>query len=190
MIANAPNEATAADADKLWIFLDPVTTGTTLYANMPYVFKPKSAQAGYEFKTTTATLKAKTAEALVSTETVKNKYSFYATYDNTTATTENPFYYVSTEGKICKGTSVTVGAYRWIIKVTDKSGFTYAPQLNLEFVEGDATNSQTTGIETRDAAKGVAENYYNLNGMEVKSPAKGIHIVKTANGEVRKVVVK
>ena len=190
MIANAPNEATAADADKLWIFLDPVTTGTTLYANMPYVFKPKSAQAGYEFKTTSAMLKATTTEALISTETVMNKYSFYATYGNTTATETEPFYYVNTEGQICKGTTVTVGAYRWIIKVTDKSGFTYAPQLNLEFVEGDATSSQTTGIETHDAAKGVAENYYNLNGMEVKSPAKGIHIVKTANGEVRKVVVK
>ena len=190
MIANAPNEATAADADKLWIFLDPVTTGTTLYANMPYVFKPKSEQTDYHFATTSATLKAKTDAALISTETVKNKYSFYATYDNTTATESDPFYYVNTEGQICKGTSVTVGAYRWIIKVTDKSGFNYAPQLNLEFVEGDATSSQTTGIETRDAAKGVAENYYNLNGMEVKSPAKGIHIVKTANGEVRKVVVK
>ena len=192
MIANAPNEATAADADKLWIFLDPVTSGTTLYANMPYVFKPKYALTGYEFKTTTTTamLKAKEDDALISTETVKNKYSFYATYGNTTATGSDPFYYVNTEGQICKGTTVTVGAYRWIIKVTDKSGFTYAPQLNLEFVEGDATSSQTTGIETRDAAKGVAENYYNLNGMEVKSPAKGIHIVKTANGEVRKVVVK
>ena len=190
MIANAPGESTPADADKLWIFLDPVTTGTTLYANMPYVFKPKNEQPNYQFKTTSATLKATTDAALVTTETVKNKYSFYATYNNTTATTVNPFYYVNTEGQICKGTTVTVGAYRWIIKVTDKSGFTYAPQLNLEFVEGDATSSQTTGIETRDAAKGVAENYYNLNGMEVKSPAKGIHIVKTANGEVRKVVVK
>lgn len=189
MIANAPDEATAADADKLWIFLDPVTTGATLHANMPYVFKPKSVQTNYQFKTTSATLKAKNADALIQTQTMANNYNFYATYSNTTATAGAPFYYVSVDGKICKGTSVTVGAYRWIIKATSRS-ITYSPLLTFDFVEGDNTNANTTGIETLDTEKGSVESYYNISGQELKTPGKGVHIVKSADGKVKKVIIK
>lgn len=189
MIANAPDEATAADANKLWIFLDPVTTGATLHANMPYVFKPKSEQTNYQFKTTSATLKAKNAETLIQTQTMANNYNFYATYSNTTATAGDPFYYVSMDGKICKGTSVTVGAYRWIIKATSKS-ISYSPLLTFDFVEGDNTNANTTGIETLDTEKGCVESYYNISGQEMKTPGKGVHIVKSADGKVKKVIIK
>ena len=189
MIANAPDEATAADANKLWIFLDPVTTGATLHANMPYVFKPKSEQTNYQFKTTSATLKAKNAETLIQTQTMANNYNFYATYSNTTATAGDPFYYVSVDGKICKGTSVTVGAYRWIIKATSKS-ISYSPLLTFDFVEGDNTNANTTGIETLDTEKGCVESYYNISGQEMKTPGKGVHIVKSADGKVKKVIIK
>lgn len=189
MIANAPDEATAADADKLWIFLDPITTGATLHANMPYVFIPKSVQTNYQFKTTSATLKAKNADALIQTQTMANNYNFYATYSNTTATAGAPFYYVSVDGKICKGTSVTVGAYRWIIKATSKS-ITYSPLLTFDFVEGDNTNANTTGIETLDTEKGSVESYYNISGQELKTPGKGVHIVKSADGKVKKVIIK
>ena len=48
---------------------------------------------------------------LAKTETMKDIYSFYATYQNTTATASNPFYYVSALGNICLGTTTTVGPF-------------------------------------------------------------------------------
>lgn len=55
--------------------------------------------------------------------------------------------------------------------------------------EGNADNA--TGITTVSAKKGTGTvTYYNLNGMRIDAPTKGIYIVKDADGNVSKRIKK
>lgn len=181
MIANAAQPGENPASDDVYIFLNPMAAGDVLYGNKPYVYRPKEAVTDYEFTTDLATLHAKTDASVLQTSTTTATYDFYGTYADTEATTENPFYYVSVNGNICKGTTVTVGPYRWILKATSKGGASYAPTFS--FMENG-----TTGInEVQDSGFKVqgSEAFYNLNGQRVAQPTKGLYIV---NG--KKVVIK
>jgi hypothetical protein len=81
---------------------------------------------------------AKNESSVLQTSTALANYDFYGTYDNVTATPSSPFYYISINGNVCYGTSVTVGPYRWILRATSKGGVSYAPQIT--FSEGETTN--------------------------------------------------
>ena len=189
MIAHAAAAGETEDPDKIWVFLAEMTTDRVLKANKPYVVRPKSALTNREFALTgdNVTLKAKTDAAMLTTETTTETYSFYPTYASTTGG-EDYIYYVSTAGQISKSKTVAVDPYRWIIKVTAKNDANYAPRLG--FVEGEG--SETSGIDTVAPADGkaVVEGYYLLNGTRVQQPAKGVHIVKYADGTVKKVNIK
>ena len=181
MIANAAQPGENPASDDVYIFLNPMAAGDVLYGNKPYVYRPKVEVADYAFVSEGATLLAKTDASVLQTSTTTATYDFYGTYANTTATTENPFYYVSAAGNICKGTTVTVGPYRWILKATSKNGVSYAPKFS--FAEGETTGInevQGSGFKVQGS-----EAFYNLNGQRVSQPTKGLYIV---NG--RKVVVK
>lgn len=179
MIANAAQPGENPASDDVYIFLNPMAAGDVLYGNKPYVYRPKGAVTDYEFTTELATLLAKTDASVLQTSTTTATYDFYGTYANTTATTENPFYYVSVNGNICKGTTVTVGPYRWILRDTAKDGISYAP--NFSFMENG-----TTGInDVRSQMEDGRGEVYNLAGQRVSQPTKGLYIV---NG--KKVVIK
>ena len=126
----------------------------------------------YVFSTENTTLLAKTDATVLHTETAQANYDYYGTYDNTTATAGSPFYYISVNGNICYGTSVTVGPYRWILRATDKDGVSYARPIT--FIEDEG---ETTGIKTVESSKQLkAHSYYDLQGRRVDKPAKGLYI--------------
>ena len=188
LIATAaePGETGGTD-DVFWIFLNPVTTaGTTLYASMPYVYKPKSEQTDYAFTAQNATLKAISNEASIVNSTTTAIYRFYGVYNSETASAENVIYYLNTSGEVSMGNenSVVVGPYRWIIKMTSKTGPNYAPRF--VFIEGDGTTTAISGI----TEESTVADYFTLDGVRVNKPAKGISLVKQKNGEVKKVIVK
>lgn len=166
---------------KVWIYLTPITDASTkLDANTPYVFVPKAA-GDYTFTTSTgAQLKAKTADAILESST----YKFYATYENTTAMEEDPFYYVNTTNQISYGTTVTVGSYRWIVKASSGSD-----ARSLEFSVGGDDN--TTGINAiTGSGNELKGEFYTIGGAKVQTPGKGVYVVKRTNGEVKKIVIK
>ena len=138
MIANAPNPETNA-TDDIWVFLKKMSAGGVLHANMPYVYKPKEAVTDYAFTTANATLKAKNTGVIADSRTLENIYSFYVTYEPTTATAADPFYYVNIDGTVSLGDdgSVTVGAFRWIVRVESKFGETPAYARNMVFFDGE-----------------------------------------------------
>lgn len=190
MIANAPNAQTDA-TDDIWVFLKKVDAGTVLHANMPYVYKPKKAVTDYAFTTENATLKAKATDVRLTMMTAEDTYTLYGTYEPTTATADDPFYYVNNQGSMSLGNSVTVGAFRWIMRVESKFGGTSnaAYARRLTFFDGeDGEANGTTGIVSVNGS-GVtvdgSSDYYDLQGRKVKQPKKGLYI---QNG--RKVIVK
>ena len=188
MIANAPNPQTNV-SDQMWVFLKQTGEGDVLHANKPYVYKAKEAVTDYPFTTQNTVLKAKETGVTAKTETMEDIYNFYATYDATTATALDPFYYVNTEGTISLGNNgtISVAPFRWIIRKVSKYGNTpsYAP--NMIFFDGD----ETTGINslTPDPSPtGEGSDYwYDLSGrkLEKQPMQKGLYIV---NGN--KVVIK
>ena len=189
MIANAPDPSQNA-GDDIWVFLKKVDAGTVLHANMPYVYKPKEAVTDYAFTTENAVMKAKQTDEIATMQTMEDTYTLFGTYEPTTATADDPFYYINTSGTMSLGNDgmVTVGAFRWIMRKASKFGGSssaaYAP--TIRFFDGDENGA--TGIDSVNGS-GVTVNgssaYYDLQGRKVEQPKKGLYI---RNG--RKVIVK
>ena len=185
MIANAPNAQTDA-TDDIWVFLKKVDAGTMLHANMPYVYKPKEAVTDYAFTTENATLKAKATDARLTMMTAEDTYTLYGTYEPTTATAADPFYYVNINGKLSYGDAVTVGAFRWIMRVESKFGNKPAYVRQMVFFDGE----EATGIISVHGS-GFTVNgsdvWYTLDGRKLdgKPTARGLYI---NNG--KKIVIK
>ena len=186
MIANAPNPETEA-SDEIWVFLKRMNEDEVLHANMPYVYRAKRAVENYEFTTSNAMLKGKNTGVLATMQTMEETYTLYGTYEGTTATAEDPFYYVNIEGDLSLGNdgTVTVGAYRWIMRVESKFGSTPAYARTLHFFDGE--DSETTGISLTPAPSPKGEgSIYTLDGRRIsKATQKGVYI---QNG--KKVVIR
>jgi hypothetical protein len=116
-------------------------------------------------------------------------YKFYATYENTTATEQDPFYYVNINGDLSLGDAVTVGAFRWIMRVESKfdGNAPAAYARNIIIFDGE----ETTGIISIENGKLRIDNssdaWYTIDGVKLdgKPHAKGVYI---QNG--RKVIIK
>ena len=177
MIANAPDAETEA-SDDIWVFLKKMDEGDVLHANMPYVYKPKQAVENYGFTTTGATLKAMNTGVLATMQTMEDTYTLYGTYEGTTATAEDPFYYVNVDGDLSLGNdgTVTVGAYRWIMRVESKSGAMPAYARGIHFVGGE--DSETTNITTTNLTDETNGEWYSLDGRRIAQPTRsGVYIV-------------
>ena len=186
MIANAPNAQTDA-TDDIWVFLKKVDAGTVLHANMPYVYKPKEAVTDYAFTTENATLKAKATDARLTMMTAEDTYTLYGTYEPKTATAADPFYYVNIHGTLSYGDAVTVGAFRWIMRVESKFGNKPAYVRQMVFFDGE--NDETTDIQKAQwsIADGQSGIWYTLDGRKLdgKPSRAGVYIYND-----KKVVIK
>ena len=176
MIVNSPDPSVAVSND-IWVYLKPIGAGDVLHANMPYVYKPKVAVTDYKFTTENATLKAKNTEALLTMMTAEDTYTVYGTYDKIKATTSDQFYYVNVNGGLSLGTSVTVGANRWIVRKASKFGGSTAYGKATFIVEGE-DDSVVTGI-TNLANEDAENTWYTLDGVKLngKPSKKGVYIV-------------
>ena len=188
MIANAPNPQTNA-SDEMWVFLKQIGEGDMLHANMPYVYKPKAAVTDYAFTTNNAVLKAKADDVRITMMTAEDTYTIYATYAPTTATVQDPFYYVNIDGGISLGNdgTVSVGAFRWIIRVESKFGGSTAYARKMTFFDGEETTSLSEELRVKSEEFATASEWYTLDGRKLdgKPAAKGIYM----NGG-KKVVIK
>ena len=171
MIANSPDASQEA-TDAIWMFVKPMAEGEVLHANMPYVYKPKETVTDYEFTTQNAVLKAKDTDACITMMTSEDTYTLYGTYEPTTATNADPFYYMNIYGTLSYGDAVTVDAFRWIMRVESKSGVAYARRILI--FDGEATGL-TTLAPTGRAEEGL---WYTLDGRKLdgKPSRAGIYI--------------
>ena len=85
------------------------------------------------------------------------------------------------------------------LKKAENQGFNDASCYNDQYCSTIFTNEnsvvvfspklKTSGIDETTALKNGAAKYYNLNGVELSTPQKGLNIIKTTDG-VKKVTVK
>lgn len=189
MIANAAEAGETSATDDVWIFVNSIEAGSTLYANKPYLYKPKAAVDNYEFVSENVTLKAPTSSVLLQTATTEATYSFYGTYETTRLqpSSDHRDYYLSINGKLSypASSTIAVGAYRWYLRMETKSGIDYARSIG--FIEEDDTT--VTGLE-RVVAGEEGDTYFTLNGVRVQTPGKGVYIKRSADGSTKKVSFK
>ena len=176
MIAHAPNPQTNA-TDDIWVFLKKLDAGAVLHANMPYVYMAKEAVTDYTFTTDNYPyLQPKNTGVIAKTETMEDIYKFYATYEPTMATAQDPFYYVNIDGELSLGNdgTVTVGAFRWIMRVESKFGNTPSYARKMVFFDGE---EEATGVKE---VKEVNDySWYTLDGCKLsgKPTQKGIYVI-------------
>ena len=180
MIANSPRPEDEATGD-VWMFVKTMAAGDVLHANMPYVYMPLEAVTDYNFTTENTVMMARNTGVIAETRTMEDIYSFYATYENTKATEADPFYYMNINGNLSLGNNgtVTVGAFRWIMRVENKyGGSTPAYARHITIVDGE---SETTGVnEVREADEVSDDSWYTLDGRRLsqKPSRAGVYIYK------------
>ena len=131
-------------------------------------------------------MKAKNTGVIAKSETLEDIYSFYATYENTTATALDPFYYVNINGDMSLGNngSVTVGPYRWIMRVENKFGGSPAYVKAVRIYDGEE-DVATAVSEVKNEGVKSEKSIYNLAGQRMSRLQKGLNIVSG-----KKVLVK
>ncbi|MBR1499060.1 MAG: hypothetical protein IJ615_05465 [Bacteroidaceae bacterium] len=180
MIANSPDPESEA-TDDIWMFVKKMAAGDVLHANMPYLYKPKEAVTDYAFTTENAVLKAKANDARITMMTAEETYTLYGTYGPTAATAQDPFYYMNIDGSLSLGNNgtVTVGAFRWIMRVESKFGGS-TPAYVRKIVIFDGEDDEATGIA--EIANSKSSNgkcdWYTLDGRRLngKPSRAGVYI--------------
>lgn len=84
-------------------------------------------------------------------------------------------------------------SYAYAVTAIREDGSNYAESDLSDYATVDLENgtSQTTGIDQLDDAASVkVVGRYNVNGMRMSTPQRGVNIVKMSDGTVRKVLVK
>lgn len=194
MIAHSATEGSTetTDPNKLWIHLIPMAENGVLKANTPYIFTPQEVATDYEFTTTNATLKALTTGSVASCSTMTEEFNFYGVYSSVhPEDASDIFYYMAKSGQISRATktSTTVGANRWIFRVTPKDGSQSSVSYSIGFVVNGVEDDDVTAVSSAAVeAEGEVVGYYTLNGQKVSEPTKGVYVVKYANGTSKKVV--
>ena len=168
-----------------------VESGSTL-PNTPYMIRAK--QTGEK----TISLKNATLlpaeENSIDCSSVKTKYTFTGTYPGVSGDEMYANGYYALAGGNLKrpsSASVSLGTFRWYLKAESRTGNDADPARTIPVrVFGDEEDAGTTGIANGAAVNGPVE-YYNLEGVKVSpSEAKGIVIVRQADGSMRKVIKK
>lgn len=84
--------------------------------------------------------------------------------------------------------------YAYAVTAIRDNGANYAESVlsNYVTVNLEEGNSQTTGIHQLGNADAAAKiiGRYNVNGMQISAPQRGINLVKMSDGTVKKVLVK
>lgn len=162
-----------------------------LLPNIPYLIRAKEA-GEQTIVLNNVTLK-KTEVQSISCSSTERKYTFTGTYDAIDGLQSKDYIYVS-DGRLCKADDDTeaLAAMRWYITIKDRESMTYTPSrglaksMSIRLVGED----ETTGIMQIENGELKIDNsqptrIFNLNGMRLNKPQKGINII---NG--KKVFVK
>ena len=133
-------------------------------------------------------------ENSIDCSSVRTKYTFMGTYTGVSGDEmDGNGYYALAEGSLMRpsSASVSLGTFRWYLKAESRTGnYAAAARMISVRVLGDEEDAGTTGIADGFTVDGPAE-YYNLEGVKVsQSEAKGIVIVRQADGSMRKVIKK
>ena len=189
MIAASAEAGEVSDNTKINIFIEPLTVGSVLRGNKPYIVMPKTALTDHIFTAENITeIYAVNETSCLGLQTAEFNYDFYGTYDTLGASKPHEWYAMG-GGSISpnKDASATLGSYRWYLKVTPREENADYANISINFVEGD----ETTAIDQMFADPNAEiEGIYTVDGMKLHKPVKGLNIVKYTDGRTKKLYIK
>ena len=146
---------TGKNASNTELYIEEVE-GTTLEAGKPYIFKATATNVVFEGEGNTAV--------------AGNDNGLVGVLESTTATADTYVLSNNTWLKCVSSSLPTIGAYRAYLDLSSVSGGASARSLIMKF-DGE----ETTSISTVNALPSD-NDIYNLNGIRVSHPVKGIYV--------------
>lgn len=105
-------------------------------------------------------------------------------WSNSLCTTQAKYYYNANVMRFGVSRNNTIS-----IDPRDHNGMGFVPR-NYGYNVRPVKHTKTSGIENVEVSDAKIIKVYNLNGMELSEPAKGLNIVVYSNGVTKKVLVK
>lgn len=174
-----------------------VTKGS-IKANSPCLIRPKTA-GEVNIQLTEATLELPKSNA-ISCSSVGTKYTFTGIYQPlSNLKTMGCIFLTGGELREAADDEQVLKAQRWYLTREDLGNYleeTTPVSPKMSTIKIRVIGDDATGIEdiqvvrSMSAAQQSREGIYDLQGRQLSAPAKGLSIIRQANGSTRKVVVK
>ena len=174
-----------------------VTKGS-IKANSPCLIRPKTA-GEVNIQLTEATLEKSKSNA-ISCSSVGTKYTFTGIYQPiSNLKTMGCIFLTGGELREAADDEQVLKAQRWYLTREDLGNYleeTTPVSPKMSTIKIRVIGDDATGIEdiqvvrSMSAAQQSREGIYDLQGRQLSAPAKGLSIIRQANGSTRKVVVK
>ena len=174
-----------------------VTKGS-IKANSPCLIRPKTA-GEVNIQLTEATLELSKSNA-ISCSSVGTKYTFTGIYQPiSNLKTMGCIFLTGGELREAADDEQVLKAQRWYLTREDLGNYleeTTPVSPKMSTIKIRVIGDDATGIEdiqvvrSMSAAQQSREGIYDLQGRQLSAPAKGLSIIRQANGSTRKVVVK
>ena len=184
-------EGVMVEDGKWYIGYVKMKEGESVYANVPYIIKAKTAGSGQKLEFTNVTLKP-TEEFGFSLTSASNVFTFTGLYaKRTTTETVKDWYVVTAKGEFSlqNRAGLSVGAFRFILNVNDridnpyvKSSSSSSVEIGFRCLDGD---DEATSIGETPVMNETPAIIYDVTGRKVENPSNGVYIV---NG--KKVFIK
>ncbi len=174
-----------------------VTKGS-IKANSPCLIRPKTA-GEVNIQLTEVTLESSKSNA-ISCSSVGTKYTFTGIYQPlSNLKTMGCIFLTGGELHEAADDEQVLKAQRWYLTREDLGNYleeTTPVSPKMSTIKIRVIGDDATGIEdiqvvrSMSAAQQSREGIYDLQGRQLSAPAKGLSIIRQANGSTRKVVVK
>lgn len=179
------------NSKEIYIYIETLKAGDTMYGNRPYVMWVKDdSQLEFVYTQEDVDLLAIDNSSRLDVSTAEDRFDFYGTYKYGRPGKSNCFS-LNAEGRyFWMYTSDNRRAYRWYVQATPRDWNTNKNYANMTFftVEegGEATGIDSLNITMDNEIEGI----YTVDGKKLDHPMKGLNIIRMKDNTVKKVYIK
>lgn len=175
----------------IYIYIETLKAGDTLYGNRPYVVWVKdNSKLDFLFTEEDVDLLAIDNSSRLDVSTSEDKFDFYGLYKYGATGKSNAFSLNNAGRYVWMNPSDRLRAYRWCVQATPRDWNTNKNYANMTFftVEegGEATGIDALNITMDNEIEGI----YTVDGKKLDHPMKGLNIIRMKDNTVKKVYIK
>ncbi len=179
------------NSKEIYIYIETLKAGDTMYGNRPYVMWVKDdSQLEFVYTQEDVDLLAIDNSSRLDVSTAEDRFDFYGTYKYGRPGKSNCFS-LNAEGRyFWMYTSDNRRAYRWYVQATPRDWNTNKNYANMTFFTVEEGN-EATGIDALNITMdNEIEGIYTVDGKKLDHPMKGLNIIRMKDNTVKKVYIK
>lgn len=172
----------------VYIYLEKLQAGDTMYGNRPYVVWVKDAsKLEFVFNVEDTELLRIDKSSRLDVSTSEDRFDFYGVYQYGATGKSNAFSLNNAGRYVWMNPSDKLRAYRWCVQATSRVENTnYAEMFIFNVEEGETTDIDGLNLTQDNEIEGV----YTIDGKKLDHPMKGLNIIKMKDNTVKKVYIK